>query len=451
MGTPVNLTKGDLDLAASITINLGFLARNFYDTRTIDVISAFAGFYNDTPNATDPEILAFSGARPQDLSLLLQVLGERDMLRDSIFWLDAIRQYLPYTPGTGHLLVPVFAVFTVITTIVLALRLWSRQTIAGGIRGYDWIMVFGYFMTLVYSASALYHAVNINISSQFWGYSWNEIARQQMFYIVLDILYPIAALIIKSSLLLFYYSLFSGRYLRLSVWATFGFTLATTMTIILYSIFKCHPVAYWSEWYTSECDSHQKIPYLVTGSFMILSDVIIWVLPLPMVLKLQLYRREKIAAIFTFSLGIFACIASIFRLQAVHKYFFTSAGTGKTPIINTWTIVELNLAIICASAPALRALCIRHAPKLLSYGSNGTDSSSNSSNNSNNNSGNGSMNERNRKNTKSVHGRVIVHHDQIRPSDLASLRSGISRTGSGWSDVEKSVHYSSTSRIGSPV
>ncbi|KAF3223704.1 hypothetical protein TWF679_000141 [Orbilia oligospora] len=377
MGTPLNLTKGDLDLAASITINLGFLARNFYDTRTIDVISAFAGFYNHTPNATDPEILAFSGARPQDLDILLQ------------------------------------------------------------------------FMTLVYSASALYHAVNINISSQFWSYSWNEIARQQMFYIVLDILYPIAALIIKSSLLLFYYSLFSGRYLRLSVWATFGFTLATTMTIILYSIFKCHPVAYWSEWYTSECDSHQKIPYLVTGSFMILSDVIIWVLPLPMVLKLQLYRRERIAAIFTFSLGIFACIASIFRLQAVYKYFFTSAGTGKTPIINTWTIVELNLAIICASAPALRALCIRHAPKLLSYGSNSTDS--NSSNSSSNNSGNGSMNERTRKNTRSVHGRVIVHHDQIRPSDLASLRSGISRTGSGWSDVEKSVHYSSTSRIGSPV
>ncbi|KAF3211890.1 hypothetical protein TWF106_010073 [Orbilia oligospora] len=377
MGTPLNLTKGDLDLAASITINLGFLARNFYDTRTIDVISAFAGFYNHTPNATDPEILAFSGARPQDLDILLQ------------------------------------------------------------------------FMTLVYSASALYHAVNINISSQFWSYSWNEIARQQMFYIVLDILYPIAALIIKSSLLLFYYSLFSGRYLRLSVWATFGFTLATTMTIILYSIFKCHPVAYWSEWYTSECDSHQKIPYLVTGSFMILSDVIIWVLPLPMVLKLQLYRRERIAAIFTFSLGIFACIASIFRLQAVYKYFFTSAGTGKTPIINTWTIVELNLAIICASAPALRALCIRHAPKLLSYGSNSTDS--NSSNSSSNNSGNGSMNERTRKNTRSVHGRVIVHHDQIRPSDLASLRSGVSRTGSGWSDVEKSVHYSSTSRIGSPV
>ncbi|KAK6497156.1 hypothetical protein TWF506_004631 [Arthrobotrys conoides] len=451
MSPPLNLTKGDLDLAASITINLGFLARNFYDSKTIDVVSAFSTFFNTTPNATDSELLSFSGARPNDLNILLEMLGDRDLLRDSILWLDAIAEYLPRTPGGAHLLIPVFTVFTVLTSIVLALRLWSRQTIAGGVRGYDWIMVFGYFMTLVYGSSALYHSININTASQFWSYSWNEIALQQMFYIYLDILYPIAALIIKSSLLLFYYSIFTNRYLRWSVWATFGFTLATTITIILYSIFKCHPVNYWSEWYTSTCDPHQKIPYLVTGSLLIFSDVVIWVLPLPMVMKLQLYRRERIAAVFTFSLGIFACIASIFRLQAVYKFFLTSAGTGRTPVINTWTIVELNLAIICASAPALRALCIRHAPKLLSYGSNSTDSSSRSNNSS---GGGGMQNDRNiRKNTRSVHGRVIVHHDQMRPADhdLASLRSGISRTGSGWSDVEKSVHYSSTSRIGSPV
>lgn len=29
--------------------------------------------------------------------------------------------------------------------------------------------------------------------------------------------------------------------------------------------------------------------------------------------------------------------------------------------------VELNLALICSSAPALRALVIKHAPKILSY------------------------------------------------------------------------------------
>ncbi|KAK6514552.1 hypothetical protein TWF281_004750 [Arthrobotrys megalospora] len=446
MNPVANLTQKDLDIAAAITVNFGFLARNFYNEKTIDAVSAFANFLNSTPNATESEIIDFLGARPIDLKILLSSLGGTEMLRESILFLDALDPYLPRSPPPGNILIPIFWVFTILTTIIIGLRLWSRQTIAGGVRAYDWVMVAGYFMSLVYGSSALYHAININKASQFWDYTWNEIARQQLFYVVLDILYPITALIIKSSLLLFYYTLSPARYLKWSVWATFAFTFTTATTIIFYSIFKCKPVNYWSEWYTSTCDPKQTIPYLVTGSAMILSDVIIWVLPLPMVMRLQLYRRERIAAVFTFSLGIFACIASIFRLKAVHRYFLTSGGTGKTPIINTWTIVELNLAIICASAPALRALCIKHVPKLLSYGSN----NSTDSNSSNSSSGGSMVNERARKNTRSVHGRVIVHHDQIRPSDLASLRSGISRTGSGWSDAEKSVHYSS-SRIGSPV
>ncbi|EPS38019.1 hypothetical protein H072_8262 [Dactylellina haptotyla CBS 200.50] len=422
MEAPQNLTTSDLDVAAAICINVAFLARNFYDSTTLDVIYALAEFYLDHPNVTNQEIIEFSGARLNDLTYLENFVGGPENVRDSIYWVAQVSPYLPRTPGTGHILIPIFWVFTILTTFVLGLRLWSRQTIAGGIRAYDWIMVVGYFMTLGYGSVALYHAININRTSQFWDYSWNEVALQQAFYMALDVLYPCTSLVIKSSLLLFYYNLSPARYLKWCVWATFAFSVATVIAAVSYSLFKCAPVAYWTEWYTSVCDTHQTIPYLVTGAAMILSDIIIWVMPLPMVMRLQLYRRERIAAIFTFSLGIFACIASGFRLSALHRYFLTSGGTGKTPIINAWTIVELNLAIICASAPALRALCIKHVPKLLSYGPS-----------------NSSVNER-QYNTSShsnqkVHGRVIIHHDQI-----ARSNSSLSEKAS-----------TSSPRIGSPV
>ncbi|KAF3914670.1 hypothetical protein AA313_de0204696 [Arthrobotrys entomopaga] len=431
---PENLTMTDLDVAAAICINVAFLARNFYNLTTLDVIYTLAQFYVDNPNATNQEIINFSGARVADLEYLENFVGGPDMIRDSIYWVAQISEYLPSTPGTGHILIPIFWVFTILTTFVLALRLWSRQTIAGGIMGYDWLIVVGYVMTLGYGSTALYHAMNINKTSQFWDYSWNEITLQQVFYMTLDVLYPCTALVIKSSLLLFYYNLSPARYLKWSVWGTFGFTLSTVIAAVGFSLFKCSPVNYWSEWYTSVCNAHQTIPYLVTGSCMILSDVIIWVMPLPMVFRLQLYRRERIAAIFTFSLGIFACIASGFRLSALHKYFLTSGGTGKTPIINAWTIVELNLAIICASAPALRALCIRHVPKLLSYASGPSTSS---------------LNERHQpkiaSSNQKVHGRIIVHHDHIGRMDLGSLQDSYSEKASNMSSSR------STPRIGSPV
>ncbi|KAF3930316.1 hypothetical protein ABW19_dt0201723 [Dactylella cylindrospora] len=300
----LNLTIEDMETAAAICINVAFLAPNFYDSKTIDVIYAFTEFYLNNPNATDQQILDFSGGRLSDLRYLQKFVGGSDAIRDSIYWVATISESLPRTAGTGHILVPIFWVFTVLTTTVLALRLWSRQTIAGGIRAYDWIMVVGFIMTVVFGSTALYHAININTTSQFWDYSWNQVTAQQAFYMALDVLYPITALVIKSSLLLFYYNLSPAQYLKWSVWATFIFTLATAITAVGYSLFKCSPVAYWTEWYSSVCDTHQKIPYLVTGSCMILSDVIIWLMPLPMVMSLQLYRRERIAAVFTFSLGI---------------------------------------------------------------------------------------------------------------------------------------------------
>ncbi|KAJ6263854.1 hypothetical protein Dda_2426 [Drechslerella dactyloides] len=318
------LTSDQLDMVAAVCINLSFLARKFKDSKTLDVVHAFARFYQRYPNATNQQIVDFSGARLSDLNILQSFLGGPDEIRDSVNWVSSsdVSPYLPRAPGAGHILIPIFWVFTILTTTVLALRLWSRQSIAGGIRAYDWIMVVGYM------------------------------------YMALDVIYPFTALVIKCSLLLFYYNLSSSpaRYLKIAVWVTFAFATGTAIASAGYSLFKCTPVSFWTEWFTSVCDSNQTIPYLVTGAAMILADLIIWLMPLPLVMGLKLYKRERIAAIFTFSLGIFACIASCFRLWAVHKYFLTTGGSGKTPIINAWAVVELNLAIICASAPALRAL-----------------------------------------------------------------------------------------------
>ncbi|EWC44846.1 hypothetical protein DRE_00905 [Drechslerella stenobrocha 248] len=298
------LSPEELNLAAAICINIAFLARKFYSSNTLDVVNAFSEFYDGHPNATEQDILAFSGARLTDLKILESIVGGSDGIKESVDWVTTISSSLPRTAGTGSHLIPVFWVFFILTTAVLALRLWSRQSIAGGIRTYDWIMVVGYLLTVAHGSTALYHATGINTISQFWGYTWDQIALQQSIYMSLDVLYPCAALAIKSSLLLFYYSLSPARYLKISVWVTFVFALATALAASGYSLFKCSPVAYWTEWYTSVCSTNQTIPYVVTGAAMILADIIIWVMPLPMVMSLQLYRRERVAAVFTFSLGI---------------------------------------------------------------------------------------------------------------------------------------------------
>lgn len=139
-----SLSVSDMEVAAAICINVAYLAPNFYHEKTINVIYMLAELFLDNPNATDADIMEFTGATPKNLKYLQDYVGSRDDVRDAIWWVAGISEYLPTTEGNSVLLVPIFSVFTVLTTVVLGLRLWSRQTIAGGIRGYDWIMVFGY-------------------------------------------------------------------------------------------------------------------------------------------------------------------------------------------------------------------------------------------------------------------------------------------------------------------
>ncbi|KAF3927983.1 hypothetical protein ABW20_dc0110178 [Dactylellina cionopaga] len=65
-------------------------------------------------------------------------------------------------------------------------------------------------------------------------------------------------------------------------------------------------------------------------------------------------------------MGGVACVASVFRLLAILEYSDYSVKSNSVLVINAWTWIELNIALICAAAPSIRALVIFFAPKILS-------------------------------------------------------------------------------------
>jgi hypothetical protein len=70
-------------------------------------------------------------------------------------------------------------------------------------------------------------------------------------------------------------------------------------------------------------------------------------------------KREKVALVGIFSLGIFSCIASIVRLHSIRIYTESTDPFYDSVPINVWSMVELNIGIYCASIPALKAIFVR--------------------------------------------------------------------------------------------
>ncbi|RFU78183.1 integral membrane [Trichoderma arundinaceum] len=108
--------------------------------------------------------------------------------------------------------------------------------------------------------------------------------------------------------------------------------------------------------------------YLTFSSLTIIFDVITLVLPFPVLVKLQMKRRRKMALLCLFALGLFVTIVQIIRIQTIKNLanYLDSAEAIK------WSIVETAVGIIIACVPTLAPLVTYFSEKTRSGGSNNT-------------------------------------------------------------------------------
>ena len=108
----------------------------------------------------------------------------------------------------------------------------------------------------------------------------------------------------KISILLLYIRLFVKRWFIRTCWAWIGIISAFTIGTVFSSIFQCSPVAYaFNKTILGTCIDMTAF-WFANAAFNILSDLVIIALPVPVISKLQLPLRSKIALCGLFAVGI---------------------------------------------------------------------------------------------------------------------------------------------------
>lgn len=86
------------------------------------------------------------------------------------------------------------------------------------------------------------------------------------------------------------------------------------------------------------------------------------VLPIPIIWQLNLPTRSKLGVIGIFSLGLFACVASVNRIILAKEV--TDSGAGDITYVNAtngsgiWSLLEVDIAIIASCVPAIKAMFV---------------------------------------------------------------------------------------------
>ncbi|OAP56481.1 hypothetical protein AYL99_09660 [Fonsecaea erecta] len=181
------------------------------------------------------------------------------------------------------------------------------------------------------------------------------------------IVYNLGLFLVKDSILYQYLRFFVEPRYRLAAWALIIFVCLAGVTFILTSCFSCWPVAYY--WDKSikggHCIDLMAFWFSFSG-FNIITDLAVWVLPMPVLKSLRLPRRQKFSLIAVFALGGFGCITAILRLHALYIASISTDLTYDNVGAATWSAAELNVGIMCACIPAMRPIINSMFPRFLS-------------------------------------------------------------------------------------
>ncbi|KAF2830397.1 hypothetical protein CC86DRAFT_261262, partial [Ophiobolus disseminans] len=178
---------------------------------------------------------------------------------------------------------------------------------------------------------------------------------------VTAVYYSAMHFLIKVAFLTYYLRLSPNHKFRLKVGVGFGLNIGSLFINLLIDVFQCIPVPAALTLMgrlTAQC-MNQHFVLVAPAVINVLLDIYVFTLPIPILVKLQMPTRKKIAVISVFAFGGASVIMGAIRfhtLLALLSYPKTSHGFGETIIV---IALELNLAAIAVNLPAVRSFWVK--------------------------------------------------------------------------------------------
>lgn len=130
----------------------------------------------------------------------------------------------------------------------------------------------------------------------------------------------------------------------------------------MFAITCSPPAKTWNRELPGQCLDELAFYFGIAGA-SIGFDVLIIVLPFPILKKLQLDIRKKIGIGFLFGLGIFVTLVQILRLQTIASLqVYTES---QKPVM--WSMIEIHVGVIIACIPTYTPLLRRMKSKITTY------------------------------------------------------------------------------------
>ncbi|KAL2163212.1 hypothetical protein VTH06DRAFT_5268 [Thermothelomyces fergusii] len=292
-----------------------------------------------------------------------------------------------HTTAVQTRFIVVFVVTFVLATVALLLRVYTRAFVVKSIgldermhapAGQSSRMPSGSPKTLTvvlallissWAVTLAFFLVSVKAMPAGFGRNMYEVSQTQivgylerLLSLALTYLWP--PTLTKLSILVLYWRISPNRAFRVCIVALAVVLVGYTATFSALFVGPCNPNRNTPE--SATCLNNIAVSQAVLN---IVTDGVIIVLPIPTIHRLNMGLKQRLTVGLILALGSAACVASIVRIAYVRAMVTNPDFTYTQCAAAVWSLLEMNLGILCNSLAALKPFVRKHMPGIFSsYG-----------------------------------------------------------------------------------
>lgn len=211
--------------------------------------------------------------------------------------------------------------------------------------------------------------VKNGLGRDIWTLQAHQITNVLFYYYLGEVFYVVALGISKVSILFLYLRVFPSKTFRILTYSVMGLSVAYTIAFFFATTFQCWPLSLaWTQWdglHKGTCNNIHLQGW-IAAAINIFLDALVMVLPMKHLAKLNMSLKKKLMVMSMFSVGIFVIAVSVIRLYSLIHFANTQNITWNYVDAGLWSLIEIDVSIVCGCMPAHRLLIAKLWPRMRS-------------------------------------------------------------------------------------
>ncbi|KAJ5113910.1 hypothetical protein N7456_002444 [Penicillium angulare] len=250
----------------------------------------------------------------------------------------------------------VCVIMVVLATIMLSIRFFVLLYVQKN-RPFidDWLMLLSIAPLTVLTAIGYYGGVHYGLGMHIWGQTLGPLVVQEKRTFAFIILYVFQLFLIKLSILMFYRRILGMNWM---VIANLVISVAYAIGSLIAILAGPVPLHYYWTQYIDASGGYYRYDFyyfwLGNGIANVISDILIFLVPIPIVWSQNMRVRQKLIVSVLLGLGVTVIVASGVRLHYLKTLKTNPDLTYVMGTVFLWSQLEPCLGIICATFPAIQ-------------------------------------------------------------------------------------------------